>query len=55
MKSTGIITYVIAYLKVPSHLIRSASKWYDWIGRNEYKDRGWYTDFKCRLYFLFYR
>ena len=28
------------YLKVPSHQIRSAWKWYDWIGLNEYKDRG---------------
>ncbi len=32
-------------LKVPSHQIRSAWKWYGWVGLDEYMDRGWCTDF----------
>ncbi len=28
-------------LKVPSHQIRSAYKWYGWIARDMYIDRGW--------------
>ncbi len=28
-------------LKVPSHQIRLCLKFYDWIGLDEYKDRGW--------------
>ncbi len=31
----------VFYLKVPSHQIRSAWKWYGWICIHEYKNRRW--------------
>ncbi len=34
-----------AALKVPSHQIRLAWKWYGWIGLDEYKNRGWFNEF----------
>ncbi len=39
-------------LKVPSHQIRLALKWYGWIEFHEYKNRGWETQFENLLLFL---
>jgi hypothetical protein len=39
------MTTVYHLLKVPSHQIRSAWKWYGWIRLDEDMDRGWYTYF----------
>ncbi len=39
------------HLKVLSHQIRSAWKWFGWIGLDQYKDRGWLKDFLILLPF----
>jgi hypothetical protein len=35
---------ILQKLKVPSHQIRLALKWYGWIDFYEYKNRGWETE-----------
>jgi hypothetical protein len=44
----------LTLLKVPSHQIRSAWKWYGWMSLNMYMDRGWKKDFCLAVFSVFW-